>query len=134
LSSDIHQRLQQFIQQENDLLIQIALLENNRRELSSEMGAQVVGELGGVLVNGLFGTGRSLGKKIGKNMVKQSRNNQIKNREENINYQHNNIVSNIKNYLSNISLKKINISDNNSYILLGKIEQAQNYVKIKTKI
>lgn len=136
MSSDIQNRLFSFVRQEQTLLTQLGEHKRQSNNVFAEVAQEIISKGVKDIISDFFDSawmGRT-GQKITKKKLAQSVKEQLKIKESEIERRHNNIVREMRAYLDSISEWKPNLSKENSTALRNKLENAQNYVKIETKI
>lgn len=136
MSSDVHSTIHGYIQQEMSLLNQFSQVRRQKTDLGAEIGKTLVGELGAAIAGDIFESNRAekYGRKMTKAYLNQQQKDSIISQINTINAQHDSIVSNARDFMSNVSERRPNISQPNSHTLVNKINRAQEYTKVNTKI
>ena len=136
MSKEIKRIIHQHIQQEQALLSQLNELGKKRTEPASEIGKIAASEVGGLFLGEITGSGRAAryGRRLGKVLADQAQRARLQSEKLAIETQHSFILVNIKSYLSNISEMRRTLRNPNSDNLIRKVDQAQNFVKPRTKI
>jgi hypothetical protein len=135
MSEDIKSRLQEYVKQEQVLLDQILQL-GNQKNVGAEIGKAVLSEGAAALAAGLFesSTAGRLGRKLTKSALDQQQKNQLMIQERNIESQHNSLVQRVSDFVSSVSIKRRSLQEANSYELIRKLERAQEFLKVETRI
>ncbi len=135
MSEDIKSRLQEYVQQEHVLLDQILQLKQ-QKNVGTEIGQAVISEGVAALATSLFesSTAGRLGRKLTKSAFNQQQKNQLTIQERNIENQHNSLVQRVRDLISSLSVKRKNLQETNSHELIGKLDRAQESLKVETRI
>lgn len=135
MSEDIKSRLQEYVRQEQVLLDQILQL-RNQKNVGAEIRKAVLSEGAAALAAGLFesSTAGKLGRKLTKSALDQQQKNQLLIQERNIESQHNSLMQRVSDFVSSLSVKRRNLQEANSYELIRKLERAQEFMKVETRI
>lgn len=135
MSEDIKSRLQEYVRQEQ-VLLDLILQLRNQKNVGAEISKTFLSEGAAALAAGLFESptvGR-LGRKLTKSALDQQQKNQLMIQERNIENQHNSLVQRVSDFVSSLSVKRKNLQETNSYELTGKLERAQEFLKVETRI
>ena len=127
MPNKIKNRLQQFIQQEQQLLNQLHQTKTRQKGVGTQVGNTILSEGAGAIA------GR-VARKLTKTFLDQQRKEQLQIQKRTIENRHDSIIQSIRAFLSSISINRKNISEPNSHRLVAKIDRAQEYVRIDTKI
>jgi len=136
MSQEIKNRLEQFIQQEQALLDQLFQLKRQRVDVGAEIGKTIISEGAAAFAADLFESsvaGR-LGRKLTKAIIDEKQKQQFLIQERNMENQHNFLLQSVRAFLSFISLKRRNLMEPNSSELVAKLDRAQEFVKVDTRI
>jgi len=125
VSDEIRNRLEQFIWRENSLVDDLFKLKD--KEKGSEATKIVFGEIAASVA------GR-LGKKVARSIMDQKQDQFIYVEESKIEGRHYHLVQEIRDFLSTVSEARKKLTEPNSHRLIAKIDKAQDYVKVKTRI
>lgn len=136
MSHEIKNRLEQYIQQEQALLDQVFQLKRQRVDVGTDIGKAVISEGAAAFATDLFesATAGRLGRKLAKAILDQKQKEQLLIQERNIENRHNSLIQGVKAFLSSISLKRKNLNEPNSSKLVAKLDRAQDFVKVDTRI
>jgi len=136
MSQDIRGCLEQYIQQEQTLLDQISQLRRQRGDIGTEMSKTIISEGAAALAADLFESSLAgkLGRKLTKSILNQKQKNQLLVQEHSIESQHNSLVQNVRTFISSVSLKRNKLKEPNSYELIAKLDRAQEFAKVDTRI
>ena len=136
LSSDLRSTIQYYIQQELGLLNQINGIRQQKSNPGVEIGKNLVGELGAALAADIFGDGRAgkYGRRITRGYLDHQHKAATESQMSGIASQHDFIVNNARDILSNVSELKPNLMKPNSDSLINKLNRAQEYSTIDTRI
>lgn len=136
MSSEIRSRLQQFINGEKSLLSQLLRLQKQRKYVGSDIGKAILSEGIGVFAEELFESSRAgrFGRRLGKSLIDQEQNRQLLMQEKNIENEHIALLQSVKSYLQTVSSAKSKLQKPNSSKLLGRLEKAQGFAKVTTRI
>ncbi len=131
MSSDVRSTINGYIQQEMSLLNQLSQMRRQKSDLGAEIGKTLFGEFGAAIAGNFFGfyKAEKYGRKLTKTYLNQQQKNSIISQINAISAQHDSIISNARDFMSNISEKRPN-----SHALVNKINSAQESTKIDTKI
>jgi len=124
-SNGIRNRLEQFIWSESSLLDDLFKLKDG--EKGSEATKVVLEEIAASVA------GR-LGKKVARSVMDQKQDQFIYVEESKIEGRHYHIVQEMRDFLSAVSEARKDLTEPNSHRLTAKIDKAQDYVKIRTRI
>lgn len=127
MTTEISQRLAHFIQREEFLLAQLTQIKESKDGISTEIGKELF------ILGAKEVLGRTGSKFVRKALTAEERR-RIQTHETQIEYQHQNLVTNIKSYLSDVSEKKKNLSEPNSVKFVQRIQKAQEGIRVKTRI
>lgn len=133
---EINNRLEQYIYQEQSLLDQLNQLKRQRANAGAEIRKSIISEGARLLAQDFFEShlaGR-FGKKITKSALDQQQKEQYLTQERSIDSRHRYLVQGIRALLSTISIKRKNIKEPNSDRLVARLDRAQEYVKVETRI
>jgi hypothetical protein len=135
MSQDIKSHLEQYIQQEQALLDQISQLKR-QGNIGTEIGKAVVSEGVATFAANLFESSLAgrLGRKLTKSALDQQQKNQFLIQERNIENHHNSLVQKVRDLVSSVSMKRKNLQEANSYELTEKLNRAQEFLKVETRI
>jgi len=136
MSHEIKSRLEQYIQQEQALLDQVFQLKRQQVDVGADIGKAVMSEGAAAFVADLFESAEAgrLGRKLTKAILEKKQKEQFLVQEKNIENRHNSLIQGVKAFLSSISLKRKNLKDPNSSKLVAKLDRAQEFVKVDTRI
>lgn len=136
MSREIRNRLEQYIQQERALLDQTLQLRRQQRDVGAEIGKTIISEGVAAFAKDLFesSTAGKLGRKLSKTIINQKQKEQLLIQARNIENQHDSLVQGVRAFLSSISLNKRNLREPNSFKLIVKLDKAQEFVRLNTKI
>ena len=136
MSHEIKNRLEQYIRQEQALLDQLFQLKRQRVDVGTEIGKAIISEGVAAFATDLFESSMAgrLGRKLTKAALDQKHKEQLLIHERNIENQHNFTVQSVRAFLSSISLKRRNLREPNSSKLVAKLDRAQEFVKVDTRI
>ena len=127
MTTEIYQRLAQFIQREEFLLAQLTQIKESKDDISTELGKELF------ILGAKEVLGRTGGKFVRKALTADEKR-RIQTQETQIEYQHQNLVVNIQSYLSGVSENKRNLSEPNSTKFVQRIQKAQDGTRVKTRI
>ena len=127
MTTEIYQRLAQFIQREEYLLAQLTQIKESKDDISTELGKELF------ILGAKEVLGRTGGKFVRKALTADEKR-RIETQEAQIEYQHQNLVVNIQSYLSGVSENKRNLSEPNSTKFVQRIQKAQDGTRVKTRI
>ena len=135
MSEDIKSHLDQYIQQELLLLDQISQL-RGRGNIGTEIGKTAISEGAAAFAASLFESSLAgrLGRKLTRSALDQQQKNQFLNQQRNIENQHNSLVRGVRDFLSSVSVRRKNLQEADSYLLIGKLDLAQDFLRIDTRI
>jgi len=136
MSQEIKNRLEQYIYQEQTLLDQLNQLNRQRADAGAEIRKSLIIEGARLIAKDFFESSLAgrLGKKITKSALDQQQKEQYLLQERSIDSQHNSLVQGVRAFLSSISEKRKNIREPNSDKLVARLDRAQEYVKVETRI
>lgn len=136
MSHEIKNRLEQYIRQEQALLNQLFQLKRQRKDVGAEIGRTLVSEGVAAFAADLFESSLAgrLGRKATKALLEQKRKEQVLTQERSIENQHNSLVQSVRALLSSVSSKRKNFKEPNSSKLVAKLDRAQEFVKVDTRI
>lgn len=136
MSTEIKNRLQHFIKEEKFLLSQLLQLQRQRKAVGSEIGKAVISEGVGAFAEELFESSRAgrFGRKLSRAFIDQTQKHQLSVQERNIESKHTTLLQSIRAFLHSISVAKTKLKEPNSFKLLEKLDRAQEFVRIKTRI
>jgi len=136
LSSEINQTIQTYLYREQRLLEQYSAYELEKKSQSSSLVRKGVSIGVGELASWVFESSK-VGR-YGRSLTKQYLDLQIKEqqreRERTFENQHNVTVQSLRTFLETISIKRKSLKEPNSRQILSKLDKAQNYVKLPTRI
>lgn len=136
MSSEIYQTLNTYLYREQRLLDQYYAYEVEIKSQSSSLVRKGVSIGVGELASWVFESSK-VGR-YGRNLTKQYLDLQIKEqqreRERTFENQHNVTVQSLRTYLESISIKRKSIKEPNSQRILAKLDKAQTFVKLPTRI
>lgn len=127
MSEEIKHNINSYIYQEDRLLVQLA--EINKQK--GNIGSQITKEAASLIAREYFG--RS-GGKVARSLVDRSEKVRIKSLQDDVDRQHQFIVSRIRTYLGTVSEWKKNLKASNSEILISRLDRAQTGVRVTTRI
>jgi hypothetical protein len=135
MSQYIKSHLEQYIQQEQLLLNQIFQL-RGRGNIGAEIGKAVISEGAAAFAANLFESSLAgrLGRKLTKSALDRQQKNQFLIQERNIENQHNSLVQEVRDFVSSVSINRKNLLEANSHELIGKLDRAQEFLKVDTRI
>lgn len=136
MSREIKNRLEQYIQQEQALLDQTLQLRRQQGDVGAEIGKTIISEGVAAFATDLFesSTAGKLGRKLSKTIINQKQKEQLLIQARNIENQHNSLVQDTRAFLSSISLSKRNLREPSSSMLIVKLDKAQEFVRLNTRI
>ena len=136
MSYEIKNRLEQYIRQEQALLDQLSQLKRRRVDVGTEISKAIISEGAAAFATDLFESSMAgrLGRKLTKAVLDQKQKEQLLIQERNIGNQHNFLIQSVRAFLSSISLKRRNLKEPNSSKLIAKLDRAQEFVKVDTRI
>jgi len=136
VSHEIKNRLEQYLQQERSLLDDLFRLKKQQKNFGAEIGKAIIVEGVAAFAKDLLESSRAgkYGRKITKSILDRQQKEQFLIIEKNIENRHNAINQDIASFLSLVSMKKKDLKEPNSSLLIQKIEKAQNYAKVETCI
>ena len=136
MPNKIKNRLQQFIQQEQQLLNQLHQIKTRQKGVGTQIGNTVISEGAGAFAAELLESSKAgrLGRRFTKTFLDQKRREQSQIQKRTIESKHDSVIQSIRAFLSSVSIKTKNIAEPNSHRLVAKIDRAQEYVRIDTKI
>lgn len=123
VSNEIKSRLEQFIRQEQRYIAEFGSLKKQKKDskrtkiFAGELAVKVVGRLG---------------RTITKSFLNQE--DRFTEEERSVERKHHRLVDNIKSFLASVSMKRKNLTEPNSDQLITKIDTAQDYLRIDTKM
>jgi len=136
LSLDIQRILENYIYREKVLLDQLTLLKKSSKELGTKLVKNGLSLGVGELASWLFDSSRV--RRYGRGLTKRFLDQQIKEQrlvqERAIEHQHNVTVLSLTTFLASISIWKRNLNKPNSKKLIARLDRAQNYVRLSTRI
>ena len=136
MSSEIYQTLNTYLYREKRLLDQYYAYEIEKKSQSSSLVGKGVSIGVGELASWVFESSK-VGR-YGRNLTKQYLDLQIKEqqkeRERTFENQHNVTVQSLRTYLESISIRRKSIKEPNSQRLMAKLDKAQTFVKLPTRI
>jgi hypothetical protein len=135
MSQDIKSHLEQYVQQEQLLLDQLSRL-RGRGNIGTEIGKAVISEGAAAFAANLFESSLAgrIGRKLTKSALDQQQKNQFLIQERNIENQHDSLVRGIRDFVSSVSIKRKNLREANSHELIGKLDRAQEFLRVDTRI
>lgn len=136
MSQEIMNRLEQYIYQEQALLNRLLQLKKQRADEGTEISKALISKGAGAVAKELFESpfiGR-LGRKITKSALDQKQKEQHLIQERGIDSQHRSLVQSIRAFLCSISVKRKNLEGPNSDKQVAKLDRAQEFVKVVTRI
>jgi len=118
------------------LLSKLFQLKRQRKDVGAEIGRTIIGEGVAAFATDLFESSLAgrLGRKATKAVLDQKRKEQVLTQERSIENQHNSSVQSVRDFLSSISLKRKDLKEPNSSKLVAKLDRAQEFVKVDTRI
>jgi hypothetical protein len=130
MSKDIKNHLDQYIQQDLLLLDQISQL-RGRGNIDTEIGKTAITEGAAAIAASLFESSLAgrLGRKLTRSALDQQQRNQFLNQQSSIENQHNSLVRGVRDFLSSVSIRRKNLQEANSYLLIGKLDLAQDFLR-----
>jgi len=136
MSYEIKNRIEHHIQQEQTLLNEFLQQKSQRNEIGTELGKAIVTEGAAAFATELFESSRAgrYGRKFAKHVLDQKRREQILIGERSIEDKHNALVQDFRKFLSSVSTEKSGLKKPNSSQLIEKIDKAQDFVKVNTRI
>lgn len=136
MSQDIQGTIQYYIQLEHGLLTQLNQLKRQKTDIGAEIGKTILGEVGAAIAGEVFESplAERYGRKMTKSYLTQQQKVQLSSQEKTISDQHDWNVRNVRSFLSTISEKKPNLKEPNSHILTSRIDRAQEYVRLESRI
>lgn len=136
MSHEIEQRIDYYIQREQDLLNELLNLRKQSRNISLELVEDFVAEGVKLVAKDVLRLpfGGKYVKKLTKTLLHQKQIDQFKIQEQSIEAQHQSIVQDARTLLQSVSIQKANLREPNSYMLIKKIDEAQECIKLETKI
>jgi len=136
MSHEIRSRLEEYVRQEQALLDRLLELKRQQADVRKKVGIDVVGEVVAVLAEDLFDSSRvsRLGRKFVRTILGQREKEEFLMQEKRIEGQHNLLVESIRDFLSSVSLWRKNLREPNSFKLVAKLDKAQEFVRVETRI
>lgn len=136
MSREIRNRLEQYIQQEQALLDQTLQSRRQQRDVGAEIGKTIISEGVAAFAKDLFesSTAGKLGRKLSKTIINQKQKEQLLIQARNIENQHDSLVQGVRAFLSSISLSRRNLREPDSFKLIVKLDKAQEFVRLNTRI
>lgn len=136
MSHEIKNRLEQYIRREQALLNKFSQLKKQRKDVGGEIGRTIIGEGVAAFAADLFESSLAgrLGRKATKALLEQKRKEQLLIQERNIENQHDFLVQSVRALLSSMSSMRKNLKEPNSSKLVAKLDRAQEFVKVDTRI
>jgi len=136
MSQDVEGTIQGYIRQEESLLAQLNQLKKQKTDIGADIGKAILGEVGATIAGEAFKSSLAerYGRKVTKAYLNQQQKAQLSIQEKTISDQHYWNVRNIRNFLSSISERKPNLKEPNSHILTSRIDRAQEYITLESRI
>lgn len=136
MALEIKNRLEYYIRQEQALLDRLFQLKRQHKDMGAGIGRTLVSEGVAAFAADLFESSLAgrLGRKATKALLEQKRKEQLLIQERNIENQHDFLVQSVRALLSSISSKRKNLKEPNSSKLVAKLDRAQEFVKVDTRI
>jgi len=136
MSSEINQRIEEYIFREKALLDQLTLLQSQKDDSSTKLVTAGISYGVGEFASWLFESSRvrRYGQSLSKKYIDQQLKEQKMIQERTIEHQHNVTVQSLRTFLSTISLWNKTLNEQNSKLILAKLDKAQTYVRLSTKI
>jgi len=136
MSQEIRNRLEEYVQREQALLDRLLRLKRWREDVRRDISKDVVSEVTATLIGDLFESFKAgkLGRKFVRAILNQKEKEEFLIQERSIEEQHNSLVQSIRDFLSSISLRRKNLKEPNSFKLIAKLDRAQEYIKVETRI
>lgn len=136
MSQEIKNRLEEYIRQQQALISQLHQLKTKRTDVRAEASKTLISEGAAAVAADLFEslTAGRIGRKLTKTFLDQEQKRHLTIQERSTESQHNHIVRNVRLFLSSISVKRKNLKEPNSSRLMAKIDRAQEYMRIETRI
>ncbi len=136
MSSEINQTIQTYLYREQRLLDQYFAFDVEKKSQSSSLVRKGVSIGVGELASWVFESSK-VGR-YGRNLTKQYLDLQIKEqqreRERTFENQHNVTVQSLRTFLESISIRRKSLKEPNSRQILAKLDKAQTYVRLPTRI
>ncbi len=130
------QQINYFLQAEEGLLAQCRQLRNASTDASGQLVAAGLAEGAKAFATDLFSSSLAgrYAKKLAKAYLRQDAERAVAVQEGNIDSQHQYIVRSALGLLQSVSAKKMRMTQPNSHALLAKLNRAQGFVRLETKI
>lgn len=134
--SEINQRIEEYIFREKALLDQLALLQSQKDDASTKLVTEGISFGVGEFATWLLESSRAgrYGRSLSKKYLDQKRKEQRIEQERGVQHQHEVTVLSLITLLGTISIWKHNINKPNSQGILAKLEKAQTFVRLSTRI
>lgn len=136
MSSEINQIIEEYIFREKALLDQLTLLQSQKDDASTKLVTEGISFGVGEFASWLLESSRAgrYGRSLSKKYLDQKRKEQRIEQERGIQHQHEVTVLSLITFLGSISIWKHNIKKPFSQGILAKLEKAQTYVRLSTRI
>ena len=136
MSSEIKSTINTYIYREKRLLEQYNIYMSEKTSPSASLVSKGVSIGVGELTSWLFESSKAgrYGRSLTKEYLDLQTKEQLKERERTIENQHHVTVQSLRTFLESISIKRKSLKVRNSHQILAKLDKAQNYVKLPTKI